>query len=325
MAEKRKLGHSDLYVTPIGLGVMQFAGGRGIFRQLFNYFDQPVKDEIVRSALEGGINWFDTAEMYGNGRSERALRDALVNNGVADEDVLIASKWWPVPRFAGSIRRTIGTRLGNLSPYTLDLHQVHWPNSFSSPETQMNVMADLVEAGKIRAVGVSNFGETYTHRAHQALVKRGLGLASNQVQFSLLHRDIEQNGILKAAKELGVTIIAWSPLASGLLSGKFHKDAQILANTPKTRRRRLAGQLKATQPLIDVLDEIAQRHGKSISQVALNWTIHFHGETVMAIPGASKVRHAQEAAGVLDFRLTDAEMAQLDELTRNTNLRTLQV
>ena len=290
--------------------------GEGFFRQMFNYFDQTVKDEIVRTALDGGINWFDTAEMYGNGRSERALRDALVNNGVADEDVIIASKWWPFPRFASSIRRTIGTRLENITPYTLDLHQVHWPNSFSSPEAQMNVMADLVEAGKIRAVGVSNFGEAFTHRAHTALVKRGLGLASNQVQFSLLHRNIEHNGILNAAKELGVTIIAWSPLASGLLSGKFHKDAEYLTKTPATRRRRLAAQLKATQPLIDVLDEIAQRHGKTISQVALNWTIHFHGETVVAIPGASKVGHAKEAAGVLDFRLTDAEMAQLDEMTR---------
>jgi len=180
----------------------------------------------------------------------------------------------------------------------------------------MNVMADLVEEGKIRAVGVSNFGEEHTHRAHNALVKRGLGLASNQVQFSLLHREIEHNGILKAAKELGVTIIAWSPLASGLLSGKFHKDAETLANMPATRRRRLAAQLKTTQPLIDAMDEIAQRYGKSITQVALNWTIHFHGETVVAIPGASKVKHAQEASGVLDFRLSDTEMAQLDEISR---------
>jgi aryl-alcohol dehydrogenase-like predicted oxidoreductase len=316
MNEKRKLGNSNLHISPIGLGVMQFAGGRGMFRMMFNYFGPEVKDGIIRAALDGGINWFDTAEVYGYGRSEKALRDALVSNGVADEEVLIASKWWPAPRFAGSIRRTIGNRLSNLAPYTLDLHQVHWPYSLSPPEAQMNAMADLVDAGKVRAVGVSNFSEEYTHRAHTALVKRSLGLASNQVQFSLLHRDIERNGVLKAAKELGVTIIAWSPLASGLLSGKFHKDERFLANTPATRRSRLASQLKKTQPLIDVLDEIAQRHGKTISQVALNWTIHFHGETVVAIPGASDVTHAQEAAGVLDFCLSDAEMADLDEISR---------
>lgn len=316
MTTLRKLGNSDLQISPIGVGVMQFAGGRGLLRQMFNYFDQSVKDEIVRTALDGGINWFDTAELYGNGRSEQALRDALVNNQVEDKDVLIASKWWPAPRFARSIRSTIGTRLENIAPYSLDLHQIHWPYSFSSPEDQMNAMADLVEEGKIRAVGVSNFGEEYTHRAHEALAKRGLGLASNQVQFSLLHREIEHNGILKAAKELGVTIIAWSPLASGLLTGKFHKDAEFLANTPATRRRRLASQLKATQPLIDALDEIAQRHERSVTQVALNWTIHFHGETLVSIPGASKAKHAAEAAGVLDFHLSDSEMAQLDEISR---------
>ena len=104
-------------------------------------------------------------------------------------------------------------------------------------------------------------------------------------------------------------------MASGLLSGKFHKDADILARTPATRRRRLAAQLEKSRALIDVLDEIAQRHGRSISQVALNWTIHFHGETVVAIPGASKIDHAKEAAGVLDFRLTDAEMDALDQIT----------
>jgi aryl-alcohol dehydrogenase-like predicted oxidoreductase len=316
VAEKRKLGNSDLQVTPIGLGVMQFAGGRGIFRMMFNYFGQDVKDEIVKTALDGGVNWFDTAEMYGGGRSEQSLRDALLNNQVADEDVVIASKWWPFPRFARNISRTIDTRLENISPYTLDLHQVHWPNSLSSPESQMNEMADLVEAGKIWAVGVSNFGADLTHQAHAALEKRGLGLASNQVQFSLLDRKIESNGILQAAKDLGVTIIAYSPLASGLLSGKFHKDPEVLANTPSARRRRLAAQLTETQSLIDTLDEIASAHAKSISQVALNWLIHFHGETVVAIPGASKVSHAEEAVGILDFRLSDDEMVQIDELTR---------
>ncbi|MBN2044828.1 MAG: aldo/keto reductase [Anaerolineales bacterium] len=316
MTEKRKLGNSNLHISSIGLGVMQFAGGKGMFRTIFNHFGQEVKDRIVRAALDGGINWFDTAEIYGYGRSEKTLRDALVNNQVRDEDVLIASKWWPFPRFANNIRRTAGKRLANLSPYTLDLHQVHWPHSFSSPEAQMDAMADLVEGGRIRAVGVSNFNEEYTYRAHNALAKRGLGLASNQVQFSLVHREIEHNGVLKAAKELGVTIIAWSPLASGLLSGKFHKDQEILANTPATRRRRLAAQLERTQPLIEVLDELAHRHDKSITQVVLNWTIHFHGDTVAAIPGASQVKHAREAAGVLDFRLTDAEMAKLDEISR---------
>jgi aryl-alcohol dehydrogenase-like predicted oxidoreductase len=312
----RKLGNSDLMVTPIGIGVMQFAGGKGTFRLMFPGTPQSEKDEIIKAALAGGVNWFDTAEIYGFGRSEKALRDALINNQVDDADVMVASKWWPFPRFARNIPRTIKTRLKNISPYTLDLYQVHWPSSLSSVEAQMDAMAGLVKDGKIRAVGVSNFSADDTRRAHEALVKHGLGLASNQVQFSLIDRSIESNGVLTAVKEVGAKIIAWSPVGSGLLTGKFHKDPDVLANTPAGRRTRLSAQLEDTRYLINALDEIALSHGKTITQVALNWVINFHGETVLAIPGASRVDHARESAGVLDFRLTDAEMSQLDELTR---------
>jgi len=315
--ERRKLGNSSLYVSPVGVGVMQFAGGGGMFNFMYSKIPQQEKDLIVKTALTGGINWFDTAEYYGMGRSERTLREALVNNGVKDEDVLIATKWWPAPRTAQNIRRTFASRQKNLAGYTIDLHQVHWPFSFSPPEAEMDVMADLVEQGKIRAVGVSNFSAEYTRRAHAALVRRGLGLASNQVQFSLIHRRIETNGVLQAAKELGVTIIAWSPIATGLLSGKFHKNAQVLQDTPIARRLNLARKLKQTQPLIDAMDEMAQRHGVTISQVALNWTVNFHGDTIVAIPGASKVQHTEEAAGVMSFRLTDDEMDRLDQLSRD--------
>ena len=157
----RKLGNSDLLVTPIGIGVMQFAGGKGFWRYMFEDTPQSVKDEIIKTAMDGGVNWFDTAEMYGGGRSERILARALSNNQVDDADVVIASKWWPFPRTAGNIKRTIGTRRLNLSPYMLDLYQIHWPNSLSSVEAQMEAMADLVEAGQIRAVGGSNFGADY--------------------------------------------------------------------------------------------------------------------------------------------------------------------
>ena len=314
-ANLRKLGHSELMVTPIGIGVMQFAGGEGFWQYMFEDTLQAEKDEIIKAALDGGVNWFDTAELYGFGRSERLLAKALENNDVPDADVIIADKWWPFPRLARNIGRTIDARRLNLSPYMLDLYQIHWPNSLSSVEAQMEAMADLVEAGQIRAVGVSNFSADYTRRAHEALVKRRLGLASNQVQFNLLDRSIESNGILQAAKDLGVTIIAYSPLASGLLTGKYHKDPQALANTPFGRRMRLSAQLDETRELIEALDEIAQAHDVTISQAALNWVIHFHGDTVVAIPGASKIDHARESAGVLDFRLTDAEMERLDKLT----------
>jgi aryl-alcohol dehydrogenase-like predicted oxidoreductase len=295
---------------------MQFAGGKGMFRFMFPDIPQPEKDAIVRTALKRGVNWFDTAEIYGFGRSERTLRTALDHNQVADSDVLIASKWWPAPRWAENIKRTFATRQKNLSGYTVDLYQIHQPLSFSSIGAQMNAMADLVDAGKIRAVGVSNFNAEQTYQAHEALVRRGYGLASNQVQFSLVDRQIETNGILDAAKELGVSIIAWSPIASGLLTGKFHRDRQILQNTPIGRRMRLSRQLEDTERIIAAMEQIAEKHNVSVAQVAVNWTINFHGETVVAIPGASKVSHAEEAAGAMDFRLSNEEMDTLDELTR---------
>ena len=313
---QRKLGNSSLAVSPVGVGVMQFAGGGGMFRFMFAKLSQEEKDLIIKIATEGGINWFDTAEYYGWGRSERTLRKALENNGIRDEDVHIATKWWPAPRTAKNITRTIKNRLKNLEGYSISLHQVHWPWSFSSPEAQMNAMADLVDQGKIQAVGVSNFSAQYTYRSQTALQQRGLGLASNQVHFNLIYRKIETNGILDAAKDLGVTIIAYSPLASGLLSGKFHKHPEILQRTPIARRVNLTRQIKKVQPLIDAMDEMTKRHGVTISQVALNWTVNFHGETVVAIPGASRPKHAEEFAGVMSFRLTDEEMNRLDELSR---------
>ncbi|NOZ72444.1 MAG: aldo/keto reductase [Chloroflexi bacterium] len=313
---QRSLGKTDIKITPIGLGIMQFAGGHGLFRFAFWELSQEDMNEIIQAAWAGGINWFDTAEMYGNGRSEQGLARGLKAAGVKDEEVIIATKWWPLFRTAKNITRSIGERQHFLRGYSIDLYQIHQPFSFSSPEAEMMAMADLVEAGKIRAVGVSNFSAGRMRRAQRALAERGHVLASNQVQYSLLNRRIESNGILDAAKELGITIIAWAPLASGLLTGKFHQQPDLLAQTPLGRRLRLRRQLERSRPLIELLAEIAAVYDASISQVALNWLINFHGETVVAIPGASKIRHAQEAAGAMRFELSASDMQRIDEATR---------
>jgi aryl-alcohol dehydrogenase-like predicted oxidoreductase len=254
--------------------------------------------------------------MYGMGKSEQGLSNALKDAGVADEDVLIATKWSPFFRTAGNISKTIGDRLRFLDGYTIDLYQVHQPNSFSSPEAEMNAMADLVEAGKIRTVGVSNFSAERMRRAHAALQKRGLPLASNQVEYSLWKRSIETNGILETAKELGISIIAWGPLASGLLSGKFHHDPDLLAQAPLGRRNILSRKIEKSRPLVEALTEIGITNDASPSQVALNWLIHSQGDTVVAIPGASKVKHAQESAGAMQFKLTEEEMERLDIISQ---------
>ncbi len=311
----RRLAQTEMEVSPIGLGVMQFSGTNGMFRFMFDDLAQDQINSIVRTAIDGGVNWFDTAEMYGRGHSERALSKALKAAGMADNDVVVGTKWMPLFRTAGNIRKTIDTRLRALDGFGIDLYMVHQPWSFSSPEKEMRAMADLVEAGKIRAVGVSNFSADQMRRAHDALAERGLPLAVNQVQYSLLHRNIESNGILDTAKDLGVTIVAWGPLASGLLTGKFHGDSGQLNRTPFGRRMRLGRQIERSRHVIDALRDIAEEHGVSPAQVALNWVIHSHGDTVVAIPGASRVHQAEENAGAMHFRLSDDELARLTDLT----------
>jgi len=314
--EKRRLGRTDLEVTPLGLGGNKFSGGQGLTGLVFPEIPQPEVDTIVQAALDGGTNWVDTAEMYGGGRSEQALAHALRAAGVQDDEVVVATKWSPLMRTANHIRRSIGDRLGFLGGYTIDLYMVHQPWGFSSAEAEMDAMADLVEAGKIRAVGVSNVGEGRMRRAHAALERRGLPLAANQMHYSLLHREIETNGVLDAAKELGITIIAYQPLASGLLTGKFHRDPDRLAQAGFARRMMLRRDLERAGPVVEVLEQVAARHDATPAQVALNWLVNFQGETVVAIPGASKVRHAAENAAACGFRLSDEELARLDEVSR---------
>lgn len=316
VVQMRTLGKTDIQVTPIGLGVMEMAGGGGLMGFAFPVIPQEEKNAIIKAALDGGINWFDTAELYGGGVSEQSLATGLKAAGKSDKDVVVATKWWPMFRTARNIPRTIDERLRNLGGYSISNYMVHQPFGFSSPEAEMNAMADLVEAGKIRSVGVSNFNPTQMRRAHAALAKRGFPLAVNQMEYSLLHRNIETNGVLETARELGITIIAYTPIAHGLLSGKYHKDPALLARQSGWRRMLIRRRIEPSRPLVSAMDEVAARHNVTVAQVALNWVINFNGDTVVAIPGATKVRQAEESAGAMKFRLSGDEMARLDELSR---------
>jgi aryl-alcohol dehydrogenase-like predicted oxidoreductase len=269
--------------------------------------------------LAGGVNWFDTAEMYGYGQSERALTSGLHGAGAEPGDVVVATKWYPQGRCAGNMSRTIDDRISALQGYPIDLYQIHAPTSFSSAAAEMREMTKLVRANKIRAIGVSNFSVRAMNRASAVLRAQGLPLASNQVQISLLHRGIEHNGMLDAARRLGVTLIAYSPLAGGILTGRFHDRPELVSGLSLARRLQHRSRFKAlakTRPLIDELGKIADSYGVSRPQVALNWVTHFYGDTVVAIPGASKPQQAQESADALGFRLTDKELTRLDVLSR---------
>jgi aryl-alcohol dehydrogenase-like predicted oxidoreductase len=316
----RKLGTSDIEITPIGLGCWQFSENKGPAGKFWDAVSPEDTAAIVKTALDGGINWFDTAEAYGHGRSEAGLARALTVAGTADGDVVIATKWLPVGRTAGSIKKTIDTRLRYLDPFSIDLHQVHQPiGSLSRHAAQMEAMADLVDAKKIRTIGISNFSAKAMRRCADVLAARKLSLASNQMRYSLLDRSIESNGVIAAAKELGVTIIAYSPLAQGLLSGKFHDDPSLIKKRGGPRRFLPAfgrSGLAKSAPVVEELKRIANTHDATPSQVALAWLTTFHGDTVVAIPGASKPRHAEEAAASMRVELDADELERLDVASR---------
>jgi len=317
--KKRRLGRTDIEITPIGLGCWQFSQGANFAGRAWATLGEETIRDVVEAALKGGINWFDTAEAYGNGRSEQKLSEALSSLGMKPGSVVIATKWQPFLRSARSLASTIDRRIACLGRYPIDLYQVHNPMSFSTIPAQMREMAKLLAAGRITSVGVSNFSMRQMQAAHDALAAEGIVLASNQVRFNLLDRSIERNGVLEAAMRLGVTIIAWSPLAQGILTGRFHEDPESIRKTSGLRRmmNRLGrGTLERTRPLVEELRAIARAHGAAVSQVALSWELSFHGDAVVAIPGASRPAQAEQAAAAADLILSPREIARIDELSR---------
>ena len=313
---KRTLGKTNIEVTPIGLGMMEFAGGGGLMGSAFPIIEQENKNATIKAGLDGGINWFDTAELYGSGVSEASLAIGLKAAGKKDADVVVATKWWPLFRTASNIPKTIGDRLRYLDGFSISNYMVHQPFSFSSPEAEMEEMAKLVEAGKIRSVGVSNFNAEKMRRAHRQLQKHRLPLAVNQVRYSLLDRRIEKNGILETAKELGVTIISYTPLESGLLTGKYHKNPELLDKKSTIRRVMFQRNMEKSRKLISTMEEIGCKYNATAAQVALNWIIYSQGDIVVTIPGVTSPRQAEDNAGAMKFKLSDDDIAQLDELSR---------
>jgi aryl-alcohol dehydrogenase-like predicted oxidoreductase len=315
----RKLGNTDISISALGLGTWQFSNGGNFVGGFWQALPAPLMRDIVAAAVRSGINWFDTAQMYGSGTSERNLTTALRDASLAPGSVCIADKWWPVLKTADNLRNTIDERLACLQGYPLDLHQVHQPLSISSVEKQMHAMADLLDAKKIRSAGVSNFTAKAMVKADDVLRARGYSLAANQVRYNLLGRRIERNGVLTEAKARGITIIAWSPLEQGMLTGRFHREPERIAQLSWMRRNALLlqkGRISKSLPLIEALEQVATAHGATPTQVALSWLIHAHGDTVVAIPGASSVAQVEQNAGALTLRLSDEEQNKIEVLSR---------
>jgi aryl-alcohol dehydrogenase-like predicted oxidoreductase len=310
----RQLGKTHIMVTPIGLGCWQFSKQKNMAGKFWPTLEDNLIEKIVSLSIDGGINWFDTAEIYGGGESEKALSKALKAKGKTPGEVIVATKWWPMFRLASNIKKTINERIRLLEPYPIDLYQVHQPWSFSGENSEMEAMAELYNRKLIKAIGVSNFSAQKMKKSWETLQKAGIPLASNQVRYSLLDRRIESNGVMDLAKELGITIIAYSPLAQGIVTGKFHDNPGLLNNIGF---RKYSSQFKPTgleksRPVIIMLKELAIKYNVTPSQVALNWLIQFNGDTVVAIPGATKEVHVKENCGAMSFTLSKEDMVLLD-------------
>ena len=295
-----------LHAVEFGLGAWQW-GDRLIWQ-----YGQAYKDEDCRAAfevsLEAGIRFVDTAEVYGNGRSERMLGQFLKET---EQPVLVATKFFPFPwRFTKkSLKKALEHSLERIGVETVDLYQIHQPFSLISIENLMEAMAETVKDGLTRTVGVSNYNQSQMVRAYSALARKDVPLASNQVSYSLLNRTIEKNGLLARCKELGVRLIAYSPIEKGLLTGKYSTENP----PPGIRGQRYGSLLPKIGPMLKLMTELGQEHGgKSKSQIALNWCIC---KGALPIPGAKNARQAEENAGALGWKLTEEEVAKLDEVS----------
>lgn len=293
-----------LHAIEMGLGAWQW-GDRVVWQYGHGYGDAEVHQAFL-AALNEGIRFVDTAEVYGNGRSERLLGQFLKET---DQPVLVATKFFPLPwRFRkNALQRALKGSLARLSLESVDLYQIHWPAPLMSIDRMMEGLAECVKNGQTRTVGVSNFSPTQMLAAYSSLARHNIPLASNQVHYSLLNRAVEMNGTLARCKELGIRLIAYSPIEKGLLSGKYSIDSP----PPGARSRNYTNLLPRIGPLLKLMTEIGQDHGgKSNVQVALSWVIC---KGALPIPGAKNAEQAQENAGALGWRLTDAELARLDE------------
>lgn len=315
METQMQLGGASLRVSRLGVGAMTWGDAKGLARL------QPAKTaygsadgiEEERRALEAslgaGVNLFDSAAMYSGGASERRLGELT-----RGRDAFIASKFPGGFSFkADDFPKELDASLARLGRGSIDLYQHHFPSRGVSIPALMNRMADAVEAGKVRAVGVSNYSAEQMREAHAALSKRGIPLASNQVEYSLLHRQPEVNGVLDACRELGIALIAYSPLAGGRLTGKY--SAQNRAGgffrriLPQFGRKAM----QELQPVIELLREIGETYSKTPSQVALRWLIE--NPVVLPIPGAKNGKQAADNAQALTFSLTAEEVGRLSQAT----------
>ena len=300
------LGTTGIEVTPLGFGT--WAWGDSLFWGYGKDYGELELRLAFQAAVNRGITFFDTAEVYGLGKSEELLGKFIKETRATTQ---MATKYMPLPwRFRKEdVADAVTASLKRLKMPSIDLYQVHFPApSFLSQSGLMDALADEVEQGRIKSVGVSNYNAQQLREAHQLLARRGVPLAVNQMRYSLITREIETNGVLAAARELNVTILAYSPLAQGLLTGKYTASNPPTGARSMDKRFQSAGLMKL-QPVFNKLNELGDKYSKTPAQVALNWLICQPG--VIPIPGIKTAAQVDQNAGALGWELTVDEISEL--------------
>jgi aryl-alcohol dehydrogenase-like predicted oxidoreductase len=294
---RRALGASGLLVSPLGVGTNRWSYGRN---------DDSVL-QAFRAFLDNEINFFDTAEVYGRGNSERLLGACLKRD---QRPVVIASKYapWPTRFSRRQFMAALDASLRRLGVPVIDLYYVHWPFTYLQVEALMDAMAQAVEAGKIRAVGVSNFTAVQMRRAADRLAHYQIPLAANEVHYSLAHRHPEVNGVLDACRELNVALVAYRPLEGGLLASSSSPGSPS-GDAPDRR-----GTTAANDAIPRAVQDVARERRAAVSQVMLNWLLR-RDPCIIPIPGATRALHARENAAALRWEMSDEEFAAIDQAT----------
>lgn len=305
MSEQQPTHENVFADAELGVGAWAW-GDRLMWGYGRNYTLGDVRAAFEQS-LAAGVRFFDTAEVYGQGLSESILGQLMKTT---EAPLQIATKFMPFPwrLTRTSLVNALKGSLRRLGVKQVALYQIHMPLPPVNIETWMEAMAETLQAGLTRTVGVSNYDSMQTQRAYERLRREGIELTANQVDYSLLNRKIEKNGLLEICRELNVKIIAYSPLAMGVLSGKYTPDNPPPGIRGSRMNRRYLGQI---QPLLTLMKHIGSDHGgKTPAQVAINWTIC---KGTFPIPGAKTLAQAEQNAGALNWRLSEQEVQQLDE------------
>ncbi|PSC75376.1 Aldo keto reductase [Micractinium conductrix] len=304
--DRVKVGESGLEVSAVGLGAWSW-GDRSRYWQ--SEINKPENLTAYQAMIESGIDFLDTAEVYGFGYSEEFIGEFMRQTGTKPQ---ICTKFAPLPwrQTPGSLVGACKKSLGRLGVDQVALYIQHWPgfflNAFSN-DAFLEGLAQVHEQGLAQAVGSSNFNADRVRKAAKFLKGRGTCLSSNQVQYSLLYRAPEQNGVLEACRENGVTLVAYSPLCQGLLTGKYSR-----INRPTGPRAQLFtdARYESVQVLLDCMRAISKESGgKTLGQIAINWTMC---KGALPIPGAKRAEQVAEIAGAMGWRLSEGEVAELD-------------